>query len=414
MLGKGAIIVVCGFILAFSTFQIKMSSNVLATSDNFANNFMESLIHETALSAMNMAVNKVWDQDVTADTFSLRQNHCKANVEIGQSGTDTVRVKVVTWGQAYDPELQNFVNKADSISAYFAFSTPVSKYFWFTNNEGNVYWATGDTVYGPMHTNTVIKTSGSPVFYGKVTSKAGITPSPTSKKNKAKYYGGWEIGIENEVPTDLSYIQNAATAGNGGAAVNTKCLYDKKVTFDFQADGSVIRTVQGDPPDTVLVADIAPTGAIWSTEEVRVEGVFNGAMTIYSDDDIFIDDDLVYADDPLINEHSNDILGLVAKNDVLITDNAANNSDCNVQACVMAVKGSWGAENYASRPVAGVLKFTGSICQDNRGPVGTFTPGKGIKSGFSKRYYYDPRLGTMSPPNFPYLKDAMRLIAWWE
>ena len=109
MLGKGAIIVVFGFILAFSTFQIKMSSNVLATSDNFTNNYMETLIHETAISAMNMAVNKVWDQDVTADTFSLRQNHCKANVEIGQSGTDTVRVKVVTWGQAYDPEQQNFI-----------------------------------------------------------------------------------------------------------------------------------------------------------------------------------------------------------------------------------------------------------------------------------------------------------------
>jgi hypothetical protein len=414
MVGKGAIIVVFGFVLAFSTFQIKMSNNVLATSDNFTNNYMDALIHETAVSAMNMAVNKVWDQDVTADTFSLSQNHCNAQVEIGQTGPDTVRVKVVTWGQAYDPEQQNFVSKADSITAYFGFTMPYSRFFWFTNNEGNVYWTTGDTVWGPMHTNTVVKTWDSPVFYGKVTAKAGINPDPTSPHNKAEFNGGWEIGVENEVPTDFSVLQNAAVSGNGGAAVNTKCLYDKKVTFEFLADGNVIRTVQGDPPDTVKVSDIAPTGAIWSTEEVRVKGVFNGAMTIYSDDNIFIDDDLVYADNPLVNKNSDDILGLVAKNDVLVTDNAANNSDCNVQACIMAVKGSWGAENYASRPVAGVLRFTGSIVQDNRGPVGTFSYGAGIKSGFSKRYYFDERLSKMSPPNYPYLRDAMHLLSWWE
>ena len=53
MIGKGALLVVFAFILAFSTFQVKMSENVLATSDNFVNNYMETLIHETSLSAMN-------------------------------------------------------------------------------------------------------------------------------------------------------------------------------------------------------------------------------------------------------------------------------------------------------------------------------------------------------------------------
>lgn len=413
MVGKGALLVVFGFILAFATFQVKMSSNVLATSDNFTNNYMETLIHETALSAMNLAVNKVWDKGVQNDTFMVRANHCSARVEIRKPGLDTVRVKVVTWGQSFDKDKYLFVSKADSISAYFAYNMPISKYFWFTNMEGNVYWITGDTVYGPVHTNTVIKTWGSPVFYGKVTAKSGITPNPMKKKNKAKFYGGWEVGIENEIPTDMSHIVNAAIAGNGGAPKNDKCLYDKKVTFDFQSDGSVIRTVSGDPPDTVKVADIAPTGAIYSTEEIRVKGTFNGDATIYSTKNIYIDDDLVYADDPLINENSDDILGLVAKNDVLITDNAANNSDCNIQACIMAVDGHYGAENYATRPVSGILRLTGSIAQNHRGPVGTFSWGTGLKSGFSKRYYFDSRLSSMSPKNYPYIK-SLRLVAWWE
>ena len=415
MIGKGALLVVFAFILAFSTFQIKMTENVLSTSDNFVNTFMETLIHETSLSAMNFAINKVWDEKVKDTTFMVRANHCSSFVDIKKPGSDTVRIKVKTWGKAFDNDQSVFVSKEDSISAYFAYNMPVSRYFWFTNNEGNVYWTTNDTVWGPMHTNTVVKTWGAPVFFGKVTAKSGITPNPLSKKNKAKFYGGWEVGIENEIPTDMSNLINAAIAFNGGAPANTKSVYDKETLFDFQADGSVIRTVQGLPPDTVKLTDItkAGDGALISSEDIRVKGVFNGEMSIYTTKNIYIDDDLVYADNPETNPNSNDILGLVAENKVLITDNAANNSDCNIQACVMAVKGAYGAENYASRPLSGVLRFTGSIVQNKRGPVGTFSYGTGLKTGFSKRYRFDARLSSISPPHYPFLK-SLRLIAWWE
>jgi hypothetical protein len=414
MVGKGALLVVFGFILAFSMYQLKMSHNVLATSDNFVNNYMETLIHESALSAMNLAVNKVWDQDVTNDSFMVKANHCSSWVQIRPSGSDTIRVKVKTWGQSYDLEQQLFVEKSDSITALFTDSLTLSKFFWFTEMEGNVYWITGDTVWGPMHTNTVIKTWGSPVFYGKVTAKAGITPDPLSKKNQAKYYGGWEIGVENEIPKDMSHIYNAAVAGNAGAAPNTKCMYDTPTSFEFLANGDVVRTVGANPPDTVALSFIAPKGAIYSTEEIRVKGTFNGNTTIYSDKNIYIDDDLVYADNPMINPNSDDLLGLVAKNDVLITDNVANNNDCNLQACIFAIEGNYGAENYASRPVSGVLRFAGSIAQMHRGPVGTFSYGTTLKSGYSKRYYYDKRLEKIAPKNFPSIKGTLSLVSWWE
>jgi hypothetical protein len=414
MVGKGALLIVFGFIMAFSMYQLKMSHNVLATSDNFVNNYMETLLHETALSAMNLAINKVWDQDVKNDTFMVRANHCSSRVEIRQPGSDTVRVKVKTWGRGYDMEEQLFVEKSDSITAYFASDIQLSKFFWFTENEGNVYWISGDTIWGPMHTNTVVKTWGSPVFYGKVTAKAGITPNPLSKKNEAEFNGGWEIGVENKIPQDMSKILIAAVAGNGGAAPNTKCIYDTPTSFEFLANGDVIRTVGANPPDTVSLATIAPTGAIYSTDEIRVKGTFNGDATIYSKTNIYIDDDLVYADNPMINPNSDDLLGLVAQNDVLITDNVANNSDCNLQASIFAVNGNYGAENYASRPVSGVLRFAGSIAQKHRGPVGTFSYGTGLKSGFSKRYYYDLRLQNIAPRNFPSIQGSLYLVAWWE
>ena len=210
----------------------------------------------------------------------------------------------------------------------------------------------------------------------------------------------------------MSYIINAANAGNGAAPMNTKCNYDTPVSFDFQADGSIIRTVQGNPPDTVLISNIAPTEAIYSTADITVKGTFNGQLTIYSATNIWIDDDLVYADDPLSNPNSDDILGLVANNNIYVTENAANNNDIHIQACIMAKDGSFTAQNYDTRPVSGTLYMTGSIVQNKRGPVGTFSGG-GIISGFHKRYRFDSRLSVQSPPNYPYIK-SLSLVSWWE
>lgn len=410
MLGKGALLTIMGFILAFSTFQVKMSNNVLATSGNFNNNYLATIIHETTLSVMNLAVNRVWDQNVNSDTFMVVANYCSSRTEITPAGMDTVKVKVKSWGNVYKEEYGTSVTQADSITAYFSNNTPVSKYFWFTDDEKGVYWTTGDSVWGPVHTNGTINTNGAPVFFGKVTAKMGISPSPMS--SSAEFYGGWEIGVANNIPTDMSYIITAANSGNGGNPMNTKCKYDLPVTFDFQADGSVIRTVQGNPPDTVMVSDIAPTDAIYSTADIRVKGIFNGQTTILTTTNIWIDDDLVYADDPLSNPNSDDLLGLVANNNIYVTDNAANNNNINLQACVMAMQGSFTAENYATRPVAGNLNMAGSIVQKDRGPVGTFSGG-GIISGFSKRYRFDQRLSVQSPPNYPYVK-SLSLISWWE
>jgi len=62
------------------------------------------------------------------------------------------------------------------------------------------------------------------------------------------------------------------------------------------------------------------------------------------------------------------------------------------------------------------LRILGSIVQNRRGPVGTFS-GSGIISGFSKRYRYDDRLADPSfrPPFYPgfYVK-TYAITNWWE
>ncbi|MBN2008346.1 hypothetical protein JW960_03250 [candidate division KSB1 bacterium] len=418
MFGKGVLIIVVGFVASFSIYQLNLSRSVMSTTDNFNYYYTRTVVHEQALTAMNFGVNKVWADNTTNANFQIVANQCTSQVQIYEVGLDTVRVCSNTWGHAFDNEYYAQHNKAkkvqDSVVAIFSYKQPISRYFWFTNHEAGVYWISQDTVWGPIHTNHILNTNGDPVFYGKVTAYKGIAPNPTAKGCKAKFYGGWEVGIKNEVPTDMSPLINAATTGNGGAAVNTKSLYNTETTFEFLSNGDIIRTVGAGVADTVSLTDIAPTGVIYSSKDVHVKGTLNGQLTIYSDDDIFIDDNLHYAIDPKVDPTSEDILGLVAKDNVVITNNSANNSDVVIQASIMAVNGSFTAQDYSGRPVAGAIHLTGSVMQNNRGPVGTFSSWSGsITHGFSKRYYFDPRLSSISAPYYPYVRN-LHLVSWWE
>lgn len=418
MLGKGSLIIVFSFAAAMSIYQLKLNRAVTTTSDSFNYYYTRTLVHENALSAMNIGINKIWAKNLPDSIFTITTDLCTSKVVVASVGLDTVQLKVNSWDYIFDEEIYYETGKAlrieDSVVAYFAYTMPFSKYFWFTDHEAGVYWITGDTVEGPVHTNGVFRTNGKPVFYGKVSAGGGIAPPPWAPGSKAEFNGGWEIGETIEIPTDMSTLVNAATVGNGGAPVNTKSIYNEPTNFEFLDDGTVIRSVGGDPPDTVAITDIAPTGVIYATDEVRVKGVLNGQLTIYTEDNIWIDDDIVYADDPNTNPNSDDILGLVSGNHVIISENSQNNNDVNIQAAIMALTGSFTAQNYGGRPISGVITLTGSVAQKDRGGVGKFSTWTGsITHGFLKKYKYDDRLAEMSSPYFPFVR-VLRLVHWWE
>ena len=416
--GKASIIVIIGFMSVLSLYQLNLSKKINSAYDSFDQSYMKAIIHESALTAMNFGVNRLWQTETCPDSFNIYASGCTSKVNIVSLGLDSIKVLVKTRGYMFDEvhyaQTNQLLLVEDSLYSYFCFNTPASRFFWFTNTEGSVYWITGDTVWGPLHTNNYLNTSGYPVFYGKVTARRGISPSPTSSSNHAKYYGGWEVGINSSVPTNMTTLVNAAMAAHGSNPVNTMCYYNQNISLNFQSNGDVIRTVGSNPPDTVSISTIAPTGAIYCTQQVRVKGVFNGQLTIYSLGNLWIDDDIVYADNPQTNPNSDDLLGLVSNQNIIITDNTANNSSVVINATVMAVNGSFYAQNYSSRPVAGTLTMLGGIIQNTRGAVGTFSSYTGnIISGFSKRYYFDNRLRSMSPPYYPFVR-YLKLVAWWE
>ena len=150
---------------------------------------------------------------------------------------------------------------------------------------------------------------------------------------------------------------------------------------------------------------------------MRLKGTVKGQYSVACSGtggkgNIYLDDDIVYTQDPLKNKNSTDLLGIVAKNKVLITDNAPNHSDINIHASIYSEDGGFGAQNYSSRPISGNINLIGGIIQHTRQAVGTFGSG-GIKSGFAKRYKYDERFMLISPPMFPGT-GGLEIVSWYE
>lgn len=168
-------------------------------------------------------------------------------------------------------------------------------------------------------------------------------------------------------------------------------------------------------------------GVIHVTGHVAISGVLRGRVTLASTGDIVIADDVQYATDPA-SEACDDILGLFAGGDIVVSDNtinspmdAATGSSVDYRTFdttrdeiihgVLLTLGSFTVANYDSgatstEPCAGVsvgrgcLFVTGGIIQDRRGPVGQSSGSKGI-TGYLKRYSYDQCAASNPPPYYP-------------
>lgn len=175
-------------------------------------------------------------------------------------------------------------------------------------------------------------------------------------------------------------------------------------------------------------ANPSTMGVIHVDGTAGVSGVLRGKVTVHSDANLVILDDLRYATDPSATDplrqtgRCADVLGLLAERNVVVADNAVNtpsappsgtirNLDDSPQlllhAVVMAMQSSFYVENWAAGPTnvngcqtsrtgRGCLTLVGGLIQDRRGAVGTSSG-----SGYVKRYSYDRCAAVSPPPYFP-------------
>ncbi len=388
MVGKVSLLLVMGFGLLLMILGMNLNSDATQAVTNMAAYTESTESHEIAVSGANLGLALVYADSNWRGPITKTQGQGSFTVGIVDNGT-TLTMNSISSYRASDETLH------DSVRINFQKITRNSftLFAWMTNFEGNSVWGTGDTIWGRMHSNGNIHISGQPVFYGKATTtKRFDPPRPGTGQNQAIFKAGYEPGIAPVTfPNDISSVLNDATAGG------KMCTGEITVTLNPNGYAYISTPMSAGFTDSVNLSDPAFNGVIASTGRVNVQGVLNGKLTIASATDVRILNDVVY------NDRTNDLLGLVAQNNVLIANTAANQDGVNVDACIFATTGSFFAEGTVNGP----FRFFGSIVQNVRGTM----------FGTSRSIRYDERLAdnNFRPPSYPgYYRKTFKVVNWWE
>ena len=101
----------------------------------------------------------------------------------------------------------------------------------FTSSENSIQWQTGDTCFGPYHTQDNITCTGTPRFYGLVTTNGKVTGGSP--------YFKYPVVPKTNIPLDGKFDDLNAYGAVGGADYT-----GVKVFVEFRPDGSIrVRTV---------------------------------------------------------------------------------------------------------------------------------------------------------------------------
>ncbi|HTS18751.1 MAG TPA: hypothetical protein VMP11_14350 [Verrucomicrobiae bacterium] len=285
---------------------------------------------------------------------------------------------------------------------------------WSHINNG-IYFVAGDVFTGHVHADDVLyfnNAGGGPVFHGPVTSATNV-------------YSGNISGIEFDQGLTLNSYQgsmsdvdfNSASSNSlKNIATNQGVMLQGNTTITFNGGTvSITNPTKGWTnhgyvfPASGGIIYVANNGTITGPRAgiIYLEGgAIAGRLTVVSENDMYVQNNITYTHNPLTIPTSTDALGLISQDDIWIATSAPNN--LTIDAAMIATgtsadgnPGSFGVINYNTGALRGVLTVLGGIVQEKRGAVGTSNPYGQPLSGYMKNYIYDPRFLNNPPPYYP-------------
>lgn len=401
--GKGALLLVLSFSTLFMVFGQRFNWLTSDAMDNLFDYYTETKAHNIAVGGANIAASAMFfDEDWDEGYKDLQFNGGEINVTVTNIGSERLLTCQGTYaGITKEVKVKFRPSSFGKFAYYMHLFGGADKFY------------TGDTIWGPFHTNGKLRTKGNPVFMGKATTKLGLK---MDKPKKAKFYGGYESGVDIPFEFDASEIPTTAAADGklypaGPLDVRLVFNSDATVTHSSSVSGSGSWTASVTEP----LATFAPNGVIWNPKgNLYVSGTVNGQYTIgvgissgLGSGNVYLEDDLVYRTDPIEDPNCTDMLGIVAGNNVFISDVPANYNNINIHASIFASKGGLAVENLNSFPTAGTLYLAGGIVgyQNQAFSDGTH--------GFKLKLKYDERFMVTTPPSFPGT-NKFEIVSWFE
>ncbi len=404
-MGKLAFILVLGFSTLFLVMGHNANKVATRSVQNMVDYHARTVAYNIAVSGANMAANEIfldddWDNGYSNKSFD--GGYLDADVVV----LDPIfNIRKLTTAGTYRgvTKTVEVIFKPSSFSKFAYFST---------NDPGNLYWTYKDTIWGPFHSEGKINSYRHPVFHGKVTTKTGVHNYQSEALDAPRFYGGYESGVSLDFPeSGIEDLKDLAES-DGHLFEDQDTVY-----ITFAGDSLKFRFAANDPDSTVLATSFAPNGIIVGEDAtMRLKGIVKGQYTVGTTGVapkgmMYLDDDIVYYNDPRIDPSSTDILGLVSKNDVKIADNLANSTDINIMASIYAEQGGFGAGWSSFTQPNGFINLYGGIQNKKRVQIGVISGGN--IWGFNRRYKYDERLMIMSPPGYPGT-GLMEIVSWLE
>ena len=423
MIGKASLLLVMGFTVIFLIFGQNFNSVAVQAVDNYVSYYDQTCSHNLAESGANLAISNVFQKTgSTSGNFSTSDGIVSYTIQ-----SDAV-TRVITAVGTYN-DISDTVQVILSQGVF-------SRFAYYSQTEGDIWWTGNDQVYGPFHTEDNLQVADKPTF-GIKNYATTIAGKLVYKTNKKTDYPNFEGPFNDSSPDPLpsNGLQPLRTAANVNGKVfkltSTPSLQYSDFYLTFNKD-QIIYEIKGkkmvsgswtsfDSSYTTSASTISTNGVLYldgtdkdgNPLDMRLKGVVQGNYSVVSDGSIYLDDDITYSKDPR-TVSSNDLLGIVAQKNVLISDNN-NTKNIEIDAAIYCQEGGFGAENYAKRSVDGDINLYGGITQNIRQPVGTFTTTKSgkisIVSGFNKTYRYDSRLMSMFPPFFP-SANGFSILSW--
>jgi hypothetical protein len=445
-MGKISVLMVMMFNIVFMYMGFNLSGIATHAYNNYTNYYCTEQAQFIAESASNIALgsinkNLLWlsSDSTKVYTYTIKDPSDSARV----IGTYSIQA-ATSWPKYIRTVTFRITTTCGLLTekSIIVLQTPqFSQFALFSVNDNGLQWATGEVCDGPLHTEGNLVCSGSPDFKGYVTVGGSIT------KSSATFEQGYKTGISIPFVNDYSAVKAVAGYNQLDAPRITYTSSGKTKTWQadlfvqFNSDGSIeVDTGQyvgnglgyyyskqgtGSSPYKTYssVSALTSSGVFGildtnSVANIHIRGTLKGQMTVANlgTGNVYIDSSVVYKDT------LTDILGIVARDSVYVTDDTANNKNkfVNVQATICAA--TFSAQNYDTRVSGtyttsggvktatgrGTLNLRGGIQQNNRGAVFSGN------NGFSKNYKYDTRFqGSATPPGYPQLSQ-FSLLSWYD
>ena len=426
-MGKASIIYVLGLSVMLGYALMNVSSTSTMSVNNYMAYYGRTMAHNLALTGANIGTQALL-RDPSYNTNLLDQHYAGGtfDVYIDRPGGDSSFVRSYS-----EIDVSGF-RMRDTVIACLKF-TSLAKYGWFTEAERNGYhgspyfgdndWKiTGDSIFGPAHTNYKFNLGGAPYFNDKVTATNAPTTMPIHGVQAPVFRSGYQWGITVDRPNgNLDAITNIAHTGGG-------YFQGQDVALTFMNDRVAVKIPPGTGlvrNDTVYTSALAPNGVIAVMNgDLRITGQYSGKLTVVAHNDgtaaskgnVWLDGNGITAQqNPMGNTSSPDMLGIISNNNVYVAKDLTRTPSTvfKIQAAVYCQNGELTAESFWNLPLSGRVELFGGVCQKTAGSLGVFNPGHGLWYGFYYTIRYDTRFSHDSPPFYP---NAYKyeLVSWWE